>query len=199
VKLAFLRHGPTEWNAHGRIQGQTDIPLSDAGLVQMQGFRLPPDFAGARLFASPLTRARQTAAALGLENPILDARLMEQHWGRWEGLIKPEIMAQDGEDCFTRAGLRQDFRPPDGESVAEVMARVAAFLADAAREERDAVAVAHLGVLRAAYTLATGWTMETIMPEDLDVSKILVLSLAEDGTPAIAELNRDFSRMASAS
>jgi broad specificity phosphatase PhoE len=59
--------------------------------------------------------------------------------------------------------------------------------------------VAHFGVLRAAYTLATGWKMETIMPEDLDVAKILVLALTEDGTPAIAELNRDFSKTASAS
>ena len=44
------------------------------------------------------------------------------------------------------------------------MARVAAFLTDAAREDGDAIAVAHLGVLRAAYTLATGWDMATPMP-----------------------------------
>ncbi len=194
MRIAFLRHGPTTWNAEGRIQGHTDIPLSDAGLAKMSGLRLPAEFSGARLFASPSTRARQTAQALGLIDPVLDARLREQNWGRWEGLTKPEIMAQDGEDCFTRAGLRQDFRPPDGESVAEVIARVAAFLADAAQEQKDAVAVAHLGVLRAAYTLATGWTMETIMPEELDVAKILVLALAEDGTPAIHKLNRDFSK-----
>ena len=54
---------------------------------------------------------------------------------------------------------------------------MAAFLKDVAREDGDAIAVAHLGVLRAAYTLATGWDMATPMPADLDVSKILLLSL----------------------
>ena len=45
--------------------------------------------------------------------------------------------------------------------------------------------MAHLGVLRAAYTLATGWDMATPMPPDLDVSKMLILSLARDGTPHV--------------
>ena len=48
---------------------------------------------------------------------------------------------------------------------------MAAFLKDVAREDSDAIAVAHLGVLRAAYTLATGWDMATPMPPDLDISK----------------------------
>ena len=199
MKLALLRHGPTSWNAEGRIQGHTDIPLSEAGLARMQGLRLPRDFARARIFSSPSIRARQTVAALGLAEPALDARLMEQNWGRWEGLTNAEIRARDGEDCFDRAGRKHQFRPPGGESTAELMARVAAFMADAARERHDAVAVAHFGVLRAAYTLATGWAMDTIMPEELDVAKILVLSLQEDGTPALTELNRAFTKTASIS
>ena len=71
-------------------------------------------------------------------------------------------------------------------------ARVAAFLKDAAREDGDAVAVAHLGVLRAAYTLATGWNMATPMPADLDVSKILLLALDAGGAPKIEGLNIEF-------
>jgi probable phosphoglycerate mutase len=198
MKVAFLRHGPTSWNAQGRIQGHTDIPLSDAGLAKMQAQRLPEEFAAARLYCSPLTRARQTVAALGLAEPLLDARLMEQHWGDWEGLTNAEIRARDGEDCFTRAGLAHAFRPFGGESTADLMARVQAFLTDIAREPQDAVAVAHLGVLRAAYTLATGWSMDTIMPADLDVSRILVLRLDAQGRPLLHERNRAFiSRMAS--
>jgi probable phosphoglycerate mutase len=199
MRIAFLRHGPTSWNAEGRIQGHTDIPLSDAGLTRMRGLRLPQDFAHARIFSSPSIRARQTAAALGLVEPALDARLMEQNWGRWEGLTMAEIRARDGEDCFDRAGLKHEFRPPGGESTAELMARVAAFMAETARERHDAVAVAHFGVLRAAYTLASGWTMETIMPQELDVAKILILSLSPQGVPAIAELNRAFTNTASVS
>jgi broad specificity phosphatase PhoE len=177
MRIAFLRHGPTEWNAQGRIQGHTDIPLSAAGLQKMRGLR--PDFFAARVFVSPMQRARQTAEALGLENPIFDARLMEQNWGQWEGLTRGEILQRDGAKAFIKAGLAAAFRPPGGESTQQLHDRVSAFLNDAAREDSDALVVAHLGVLRAAYTLATGWDMQTPMPPDLDVSKMLVLELRE--------------------
>ena len=62
---AFLRHGPTEWNAQGRFQGHTDIPLSVDGLAKMRALALPDEFAGARAYASPLLRARQTAQGAG--------------------------------------------------------------------------------------------------------------------------------------
>ena len=56
VKLALLRHGPTDWNAAGRIQGHTDIPLSEAGLAKMTALRLPGSTT--RVYASPMLRAR---------------------------------------------------------------------------------------------------------------------------------------------
>jgi probable phosphoglycerate mutase len=192
LKLALLRHGPTDWNAAGRIQGHTDIPLSDAGLARMAALRLP--LAITRVYASPMLRTRQTAEALGLAAPILDARLMEQNWGVWEGLTRDEILARHGADAFIKAGSNQGeaFRPGGGESTGELHARVASFLKDVAEGDGDAVAVAHLGVLRAAYTLATGWDMATPMPAELDVSKILVLALNEDGLPKIEQLNMEF-------
>jgi probable phosphoglycerate mutase len=193
LKLALLRHGPTDWNAAGRIQGHTDIPLSDMGLARMMALALPFNFP--RAYASPMLRARQTAEALGLADPVLDARLMEQNWGAWEGLTRAEILARDGADAFVKAGSEQGeaFRPGGGESTGELHARVAAFLKDVARDDGDAVVVAHLGVLRAAYTLATGWAMTAPMPTDLDVSKILLLSLDAEGKPKIEGLNLEFS------
>jgi broad specificity phosphatase PhoE len=191
MKLALFRHGPTEWNAGHRIQGHSDIPLSEEGLRKMQSLRVP--FAAARIFSSPLLRARQSAAAMGLDHPILDARLMEQNWGRWEGLSLQTITEQEGKDAFIRAGRRGPFRPPGGESLDEVMARVDNFLRDTAREDGDATAITHMGVLRAAYTLATGWDMATPMPAELDVSKILVLELGMDAKPRIRALNMEFA------
>jgi probable phosphoglycerate mutase len=155
----------------------------------MRGHTPPAGFERARAFVSPLTRARQTADALGLLNPTPNARLMEQNWGRWEGLSHAEILARDGADAFARAGLALQFRPPGGESTNELHDRVAAFLADAARIDEDAIAVTHLGVLRASYTLAAGWDMSTPMPPELDISKVLILRLTPEGMPAIAELN----------
>src|ERR1700733_8934389 len=138
MRICFLRHGPTEWNALGRIQGHTDIPLSAEGLAKMQRLA-PPDPFGpphqVRVYSSPLTRTRQTAQALGLPTPILDARLIEQHWGQWEGLSRTQIREQNGEDCFIRAGIREAFTPPGGESTSALLARVAAFLTDVAQGE----------------------------------------------------------------
>lgn len=191
MRLALLRHGPTAWNAQGRVQGHIDIPLSDEGLARMRGLLPPASFEHARAYCSPMLRARQTADALGLKNPTLDARLMEQNWGRWEGLSRAEILERDGADAFVKAGLGLAFRPPGGESTGALHDRVMAFLKDVAREKSDAVVVAHLGVLRAAYTLASGWDMATPMPAELDLSKVLILSLTPDGMPAIAELNAE--------
>jgi len=158
----------------------------------MAALRLPLE--ATRVYASPMLRTRQTAEALGLAEPIYDARLMEQNWGSWEGLTRDEILVRYGADAFIKAGSREGeaFCPGGGESTGELHARVASFLKDVAPGEGDAVAVAHLGVLRAAYTLATGWDMATPMPADLDVSKILVLALERDGAPKIERLNFDF-------
>jgi broad specificity phosphatase PhoE len=158
----------------------------------MAALRLP--LSVTRVYASPMLRARQTVEALGLPAPIHDPRLMEQNWGVWEGLTRDEILARHGADAFIAAGAKDGaaFRPGGGESTGELHARVAAFLKDVAQGDGDAVAVAHLGVLRAAYTLSTGWDMSTAMPAELDVSKILVLALNGNGTPKIAHLNLDF-------
>ena len=189
MRIALIRHGPTEWNAQKRVQGRIDMPLSAEGRAKMARLLPPESFETARPFCSPLLRARQTAALLGLESPALDARLAEQNWGEWEGLTRAEMLARDGADAFERAGRGLSFRPPGGGSTGELQARVVSFLADAAKLPQDAIAVTHMGVLRSAYALATGWDMSTPMPEELDLAAALVLSLDSNGTPAIADLN----------
>jgi probable phosphoglycerate mutase len=189
LRIALIRHGPTEWNAHKRVQGRIDMPLSAEGHAKMAKLLPPAGFENARAFCSPQLRARQTASLLGLEIPTLDERLREQNWGEWEGLTRAEMLAQGGEDAFVRAGRGLSFRPPGGESTGELQARVASFFADAAKLPQDAVAVTHMGVLRTAYALATGWDMSTPMPGELDLAAALVLALDANGTATIAELN----------
>jgi broad specificity phosphatase PhoE len=189
LKIALIRHGPTEWNAEGRIQGRTDIPLSAVGRTQMARLAPPAEFALARAYVSPLSRARETALLLGLRDPVEDARLTEHHWGRWEGLTRPEILAREGEDAFVKAGSGAAFTPPDGEPTGKLIARVRSFLSDAGDTDQDAVVVSHRGVLRTAYAIASGWQMLTPMPDELDLSAALVLSVNARGTIGIAALN----------
>ena len=187
LHIGLIRHGPTDWNAQARIQGSIDIPLSSEGAAQMARLRPPRDLLYTRAFVSPLMRARQTASLLGIENPQIDARLAEHDWGAWEGLTRGEILARDGPDAFAHAGI--ELHPPGGESTRAFLARVRDFLRAVAANEGDALAVTHRGVLRAAYALATGWDMKAAMPAELDLSKMLLLSLTSDGAPTIAALN----------
>lgn len=187
--IAFIRHGPTEWNAQHRIQGSIDTPLSELGRAKMARLLPPEGFETARPFVSPKLRARQTAQLLGIENPMIDLRLTEQNWGSWEGMTREEMLARDGEDAFVRAGSKLDFRPPGGESTGELHARLRSFFADAAKTGEDAVAVSHMGVIRAAYTIASGWDMSEPKPHGLDLAAALVISLDAGGTAAIARMN----------
>ncbi|HEY0106927.1 MAG TPA: histidine phosphatase family protein [Rhizomicrobium sp.] len=189
MRIAFLRHGPTAWNAQGRIQGSIDTPLSEEGRARMAALAPPQGFERVRGFTSPLSRARETAALLGFPDATSDARLAEHHWGDWEGLTREEILARDGDDAFLRAGSAIDFTPKGGESTRALLARVADFLHDVARRPDDAIAITHRGVLRSAYALATGWNMATAMPETLDLSAALVLETAADGALRMAQMN----------
>ena len=189
MRIAFLRHGPTDWNAEGRIQGRIDMPLSAAGRAKMAALLPPQGFDKAHAFTSPLGRARETAKLLGYADAIPDARLAEHHWGAWEGLTREEILARDGADAFSKAGTGIDFTPKDGESTRDLLARVADFLRERGREDSAAIAIAHRGVLRSAYALATDWDMLTPMPAKLDLTTALILEVGANGVPRIAELN----------
>lgn len=189
LRIAFLRHGPTDWNEQGRIQGRIDMPLSEAGRARMARLLPPQGFETVRAYVSPLWRARETAQLIGLANAVIDERLSEHHWGEWEGLTREEILARDGIDAFERAGSGIDFRPKGGESTRELMSRLSDFLGDVAKDQSDAIAVAHRGILRSAYALATNWDMASPMPAKLDLSRALVLDLAKDGRAQIAKMN----------
>jgi broad specificity phosphatase PhoE len=92
--LLLVRHGETDWNADGRLQGQTDRPLSDYG--RRQARQLATELAGEELdaiHASDLSRARETAEIVGAQlglAVVLDADLREKDWGTWEGLTAVE-------------------------------------------------------------------------------------------------------------
>ncbi len=100
--VVLVRHGETAWNVEHRFQGQHDTDLTDAGREQAAAAAHAVARAvgsrPVRLVSSDLTRARDTAAALGdaLAVPVLlDARLREIGAGRWQGLLQPEIETLD--------------------------------------------------------------------------------------------------------
>jgi broad specificity phosphatase PhoE len=148
--LALIRHGPTEWNRLGRIQGRTDIPLDAEGREAVASWTLPADMEGYRWVASPLKRTLETARILGVE-ASLEPALVEMNWGRWEGKSMKELGAELDADTADDERQGLDLRRPDGESPRDVQRRLAPWLAAIAVSGQATAAVTHKGVIRAVY------------------------------------------------
>ncbi|MBC9878605.1 histidine phosphatase family protein [Bradyrhizobium sp. INPA01-394B] len=159
--IYYLRHGETEWNALGRLQGTRDIPLNargrgqavQAGLILADLLkREGRDKADLPYVSSPLGRARQTMelarGQLGLPvmDYALDDRLREIGYGVWEGLTLAESEARDPEIYARRLADKWTVGPAGAETYADVQVRVRAWYDEL---RTDTVAVAHGGTCRA--------------------------------------------------
>jgi broad specificity phosphatase PhoE len=189
VSLGLIRHGTTAWNAEGRLQGRVDVPLSPEGEAALVGRRLPHAFVGAAVYCSPLMRARQTAALLGLTELRIEPRLTEMDWGAYEGRTIDKLRAEIGVQMTANEALGLDFRPPGGESPRMMRERVRPWLAEVAAQAQPAVAVTHKGIIRAMLSLAYDWDMKGRQPIKLDWRRLHVFDLAPDGTPSPGEFN----------
>ena len=166
VYVTKVRHAATDWNAQRRIQGRSDIPLNEHGQAQADSWSL--EAAGHRWFASPLGRTVETARILGAASLCVEPRIVEMHWGDWEGRTINNLREELGEAMVRNEAHGLDFRPIGGESPREVQTRLAAWLFDLSRQQLPCVAVSHKGVIRALLSLATGWDMKGKAPYRLD-------------------------------
>ena len=147
MKLYITRHGETKRNKEQRVLGRTDDPLSEKGLAQAAELaEKMKDIEIDMIFASPLSRARQTAQAVadvkGL-TPIVDERLIETNFGDFEGTDRWGKEYQDAKrDHFKRY--------PNGESYFDMAYRVYDFLYMLKREysDKNILIVSHGGVCR---------------------------------------------------
>ena len=179
-KLYFVRHGETDWNAEGRLQGQRDIPLNDVGRVQAEEVgailaRLEPRFEDLAYWSSPLSRTRETMelmrSRLGLHPPAyrLDDRLKELSFGAWEGLTWPEVEAHSPAIAASRLADKWHTKPPEGENYEDVATRLGAFVATL---ERPSVIVSHGGVGRTL--MALRGTMDRVRASEVFVRQGVV-------------------------
>jgi len=123
-----IRHGETDWNRQNRMMGSSDIPLNAEGLLQARKTAkymasLPLD----HIVSSPLTRAMQTAEAIRtyhMHIPITTLyHIRERTFGELEGLVYEEANARCPQLTMGSMWQYPDFRPPGGESIADVRKR----------------------------------------------------------------------------
>jgi len=156
--IALVRHGSTDWNKEGRMQGQLDIPLNQEGRAQAKALamRLRSE-EWDMIFASDLQRASETAAIIGdyLHIPVIrDARLREIYFGKIEGTTEAERIQQWGEKWYDMDLGKES------EEVAGL--RGASFVHEVAEKypDRRVLVVSHGALLKA--------TLGEILQEDIN-------------------------------
>ncbi len=182
MRLYFIRHGETDWNLEGRLQGQRDIPLNDLGRVQaeeagrrLQGLVAQPE--DLDYVASPMSRTRETMeilrAAIGLHPTAyrIDERLREITFGAWEGLTWKQVRKAHPDAAQARERDKWGYVPPAGESYAMLAERVRPIVGDLTR---DTVIVAHGGVARAFLANLCGVARQDAPRVDIWQGKVLV-------------------------
>lgn len=164
-RLFLVRHGETDWNREGRLQGGKDIPLNGLGRMQAEEAArrlkaLTPDYATVDYVCSPMERARETMTILRRELELppdgfrIDERLRELTFGDWEGFtwreIRKSAKASERELARARESDKWGFVPPGGESYRMLAERIRPVLEGLAP---DTVMVSHGGVARAVLAL----------------------------------------------
>jgi len=166
--IYLLRHGETEWNREGRLQGHLDSPLTERGRAQARAMgrclrQVIGDPSDYTMVTSPLARARRTAeevaAVLGCDPARLveEPRLREHGFGTWEGEIYNEVEDLFPEQWRARETDKWTYRVPGGESYALVALRLKEWLAEQPAKARLIVVSHGLAgrVLRGLYLGAT--------------------------------------------
>ena len=191
--LTLVRHGQTAANAQNLLQGHINHPLDEVGLAQVSllGGALQKIAPVSRVVASPLLRAQQTAQAIsqGLSQHIeveTDPRWIELNYGDFDGQpvssVSPEQWATWRTD--------EHFRPPHGETLAELSVRVHeaidALLADSV--SAHIVVVSHVSPIKAAVAWALGVGVEVSWRTALDRASMTTVRL-DAKHPALKTFN----------
>ncbi len=183
-RLILVRHGETDWNREGRLQGGQDIPLNDLGRKQATEAAdrlrtLVPGFATLDFICSPMHRARETMDILRAELDLapgayrLDDRLKELTFGSWEGFTWRDIRKAEREQAQLRERDKWSFVPPGGESYGMLADRVRPVLE---KLQCETVIVSHGGVARAILALVGAVPPQKASLVEIWQGKILVVS-----------------------
>jgi len=196
--LYLMRHGRTVEEAPWRFLGQRDLPLSPVGRIQCASWREElsgVDFAGA--WCSDLGRCRESAALI-LEGrdlmPTPLAGLREIALGEWEGLSKEEVRQRFPGQYEARGADLANFRPPGGESFADLSERawtaLMKILGSGERHDADnLLVVAHAGVNRAILCRLLDMPLDRLFRLDQDPACLNIVKFVR-GEPRLAQLNR---------
>lgn len=198
MKLFLVRHGQTDWNFAQRFQGQSDIPLNEAGRQQAHALAerlMNQDFDA--VYSSDLKRALETGKIIAKDkaDTRVDPRLREIHFGDWEGMRYAEIKEKYPAALATWENDVYQNAPPGGETVKQLTERVQSALNDFHREHtgQSVLIVAHGGVLQSLICLAL--KLHPLMYWQFQISPASLSEIAFYPTGAILNSLNDTSHL----
>ncbi len=128
MNLYIIRHGQTAWNKEEVFRGTKDIPLNEVGLREAEAVgSYLKDTPFDAIYTSPLSRATQTAEALGRAvsvEPVVEPNLIDLNFGSWQGVLHEEVKKNYPDLYRTWIDTPEKARFPEGESLQEVLGRV---------------------------------------------------------------------------
>jgi probable phosphoglycerate mutase len=149
--IYLLRHGDTEWSPVRRLAGRVDLALTAVGeaTARAAGARLA-SVKFDRVWTSPLSRTRRTAELAGFDAAVVDPRLIEMDFGRFEGKTVAEIRVDHPGWTYLADGC------PGGETAADLARRLEPVLAELRGLAGNTLIVGHSVVLRVLTALYVG-------------------------------------------
>lgn len=183
VELYIVRHGETDTNHQGKINGSaTDLNLNETGKQQVNYLKEHiniNDFD--EIYASPLKRAAQTAEILnqGVHKIQLDKRLREINYGSWDGLSADKVIDEHPDGFDENGYITEDYikYAPDGESYPQVWERLQSFIDDMKNKgDEKIMVVCHGFVTRSFVKLITETPNieDLVEPANASVTKIRI-------------------------
>ena len=202
MNLYIMRHGETEWNRQGRLQGSVDIPLNENGIALAKKTReglKAEQICFDMVFTSPYQRAEKTAEIIidGGDIPLIrEPRIREMNFGKYEGVKVRELDTNPAYKAFNKC-----FEDPvhyqcedDAESYEQVFARVDSFLKDTILPLADScenvLVVCHGAVIRAFISIIKCMPLSEYWSGIHQPNCSVNVARVEDGTITMVETNR---------
>lgn len=185
MKLGFVRHGQTQWNLEGRLQGSSNIPLNDTGRVQArEAVDVLSGSGWEVVVSSPLDRARETAQiiadGLGLELGPSYEMLIERGYGQGEGMVEAEALERWPGKIGGGIEPLESVVQRGHRAIEQIMADYPG---------KNVVVVCHGTIIRYTLSDIAGWQLETIRNGSVallgqDAAGKLQLELVNDQVPS---------------
>lgn len=193
MKLILIRHGETPWNKEGRIQGTSDIELSERGIEQARRLALSlKDSDIGALHASPLKRAYRTAEIINSfhrKKIELHPELMEMDQGDFEGMSFKELMACEKEFIHRWIADPASVRMPGGESLAELQKRAWQPIEKLIAGGQNALVVSHNFTIAAILCRLRNISLSEFRSTCVDTASRTEIRILQSGEAHIEAIN----------